>query len=162
MTPEQLQDLFMNKPYSRLLVLIVVGALIACGVLIGDRLQQDKDLAGRVESWRGKYAYLIDNLTKDFKKAQTDSQSGDTTALAQDCVNIKADAMDAQSKPAIPDKAIQPNWAAAMRYEVKASTECIDGEGTSDQNKIAIASSDFNNATKDLSAVSKQLAVVKN
>ncbi len=163
MTPEQLQDLFFNKPYSRLLLLFVVGVVVVGGILIGNRLNTDRNDVKKVDAWRTKYSYLLTNLTKDFQKAETDATTNNDAGpqLATDCKNIKADAQDAQSKPPIPDPAIQPNWAKAMRYEVQAATECEDGLNAGDSNKEKLATTDFNNATTSLQTTSKQMQAIQ-
>lgn len=161
MTPEQLKDLFFNKPYSRLLVLVLLGGVVACTLLVTNRLRYDRSVARSVNTWRVKYAYIITNLSNDLKRTQTDALANNNEGLKNDCEHIKADAQNAQSRPAIPDHVIQDNWAVAMKDEVRAADECVAGLNANDQNKFKLASADFNSATSALSNVSKQLTAAK-
>lgn len=161
MTPELFKDIF-SKPYSRLLILCVIGVVVGAGVLTGHHLQQDNQTGKKVIAWKTKYAYLITNLTDDFKQAETDSQANNTPKLQNDCLQVVKDVKIAQSKPAIPNIAIQANWAAGLKDDSAGGTNCSNGIKDSDSTLMTAATSDFTAATKALSAASTELKAAKN
>jgi hypothetical protein len=159
-TPEQIKGLF-DKPYSRLVILGIVGILVAVGMLFGNRLQQDKHTQNKVLAWKSKYNYLIVDLTNDFKKAQTATQANDVQQLSTICGQIKKDSVKAESSPVVPDPNIETNWKAGLKDDADGGEMCQKADSDSSSAEFTTASNDFTAGTKALSAATKQLQAVK-
>jgi hypothetical protein len=156
MTPEQIKNLF-NKPYSRLLILGIIGVLIVIGTLIGHRFQEDQQNVNKIKHWKTTYSFLITNLTNDFKKAQLDIQNGSTKDLGTVCDQIRKDSLNAESKPAIPDNSIEANWKVGLKDDAAGGAECSEAVKTGSQSTFTKASNDFTKGSTALAAANKSL-----
>ena len=157
MTPQQLTDLkdLFSKQYGRLLVLAIIGVIIAVGVVVGNRLQQDRHTGNQVTAWHQRYSYLITDLTDDFTIAQKDSKADNSKALAADCTQIENDATKGELVKKIPDATIQSYWSAALEDDAVGGKVCVEAINESSQSFMQDASTDFNRATTNFEVVSK-------
>jgi hypothetical protein len=110
--------------------------------------QTKKQTIKQVAKWDKKYGYLITNITNEFNTAGNDTNN--STALVADCTKIFDTAVKAQSKPAIPYKAAEKPWAAALNSYVNGAEQCQLGVNAGNVSEINQATADFTQGTASL------------
>jgi uncharacterized membrane-anchored protein YhcB (DUF1043 family) len=164
MTPEQVKNIF-NGTYSRLLIILIIGVLVGGGVVIANRLQDDKQTqkttAQKVNAWNAKYGYLITELGQDFAQAEKDSSADKVSALSADCSKIRTDAVAAHSKAPIPDAAVQADWTSALNADAAGGNNCVNGISAGSSTLMSSASSDFTQGSKALTAANTEIQKLK-
>jgi hypothetical protein len=160
MTPEQVKNIF-NGTYSRLLILLIIGVVIGGGVIVANRLDNDKQTqkttAQKIKVWHTTYGYLVTDLANDFSQAETDSSADRVSALSTDCTKIRTDAIAAHKKPGIPDAAAQADWTAALNADAAGGNNCVNGISSGSSTLMSSASTDFSDGSKYLTAAVKDI-----
>jgi hypothetical protein len=86
-----------------------------------------KARSGAVHSWLRRHDIVFVSLQTDLKVISTADANGSTPPIVAACQQLSADLGTIRRVPAIPDAAVERDWAAALRDFRQGADDCVQG-----------------------------------
>jgi hypothetical protein len=102
----------------------------------------------------------LDTLNADNQKISNDS--GNSNAMGNDCLQLRADVKSARGYAKLPDAAAQQHWTATLNNLDASASECTEAASSGSSDLWAKAASSSDVAHTEMQATQDRLAAIVN